>query len=178
MNDDVYFVNGHLADREPIKIPNTNKFLNLSWEDTVSYTRQLLAADIITQKVDTLLKYFRGDIKDYTLNPRNKNIYLLTQSNDYNILEYNFVTDQVSIFKGNVGYIENFRFFSNGYDYAFIKRDNNGFKNIFANISGVEKQITSYPGAINDFNISPDDNYITFSANRRDEIQSWIIKLN
>lgn len=178
MNDDVYFVNGRLSGDEPIKIPNTNKFLNLSWADTVYYTRQLLAADITTQKVDTLLKYFRGDIRDYTLNPRNKNIYLITQSNDYNILEYNFVTDQVSIFKGNVGYIENFRFFSNGYDYAFIKRDDNGFKNIFANISGVEKQITFYPSDVYNFNISPNDNYITFSANRRNEVQSWIIKLN
>ena len=153
MNDDVYFVNGNLSGDEPIKIPNTNKFLNLSWADTVSYIRQLLAADITTQKVDTLLKYFRGDIRDYTLNPRDKNIYLLTLSNGYNILEYNFVTDQVSIFKGNVAYIGNFRFFSNGYDYAFIKRDDNGFKNIFANISGVEKQVTFYPGAVNDFNI-------------------------
>jgi len=179
-SESIYQLNSTVWGKEPIKIPNTNKFLNLSYPNEFNgYKSQLLAVDLITQKVDTLLKYFQGSVIEYTLNPRNNNIFVLTESsNSYDILEYDYVTDQFSIFLSNVNYLKNFRFFPNGYDYAYIRKDQSKHYNIFLNIAGIEKQLTQYPGDINDFSISPNGDFIAFSANRRGEIQSWIIRLN
>jgi Tol biopolymer transport system component len=180
MSDSVYLVNGNLWGTEPVKIPNTSKFLNLTDPNKAAdFNYRLVAADIVSQKVDTLLKYFQGSVKEYTLNPRNNHIYVLTESsNSYDVLEYDYVTDQFSIFLSNVNFIENFRFFPNGFDFAYIRKDQNGYYNIFLNIAGIKKQLTKYPGDIHDFSISPNGESIAFSANRRDEIQSWIIRLN
>ena len=70
-----------------------------------------------------------------------------------------------------------FEFFPNGVDYGFIRRDENGFSNIYINIDGVEKQLTTYPGNVSNFDILPGGNRVVFSAERRGEIQSWIINI-
>jgi WD40 repeat protein len=179
MNDLVYPVNGNLWGTEPVKIPNTNKFLNFTDPNkAIDFNYKLVTADIVTQKVDTILKNFYGDVEEYTINPHNNNIYLLTVSNHYDIIEYNPATEKFSIFLGNVNYIRNLKFFPNNNNYAYIRKDQNGYYNIFLNINGIEKQLTKYPGDVTGFSISPDGNFIAFSANRRDEIQSWVISIN
>ncbi len=184
MSDAVYPINGNLWGSNPIKIPITNKFLNFTDPNKATdFDYCLVAADINSQKVDTLFKNYKGRVKDYTINPKNNHIYVValpsnTYNERYDILEYDYITDQFSIYQSNINYIRNFRFFPNGSDYAFIQKDQNGYYNIFLNIAGTEKQLTFYHGDVLGFNLSPDGQYVVFSANRRNEIQSWKIKVN
>lgn len=70
-----------------------------------------------------------------------------------------------------------FYFFPNGTDYAYIKEDDNGYDNIYLNIGGSERKLTTYPGDVYDFSFSPSSDYIVFSSERRGETQSWSMRL-
>ncbi len=172
-----YEVNGYLWGSDLIRIPNTNKFLNFLDPNSIDgHDRILLSADIDTKKVDTLLSDI-GYIKSYSINPETNNLVILILNNNGNsIFEYSFHDQSLSALFVDIDFLE-FKFFKNGIDYAFIKKGENWTDNIYVNINGNLRQITTYPGEIHDFDISPDGTKIVFSARRRNEIQSWIIEL-
>jgi len=178
MTDAEYEVKGYLWGTIPIRVPNTDKYLNiLDFNSTTNYKRELLVADIKTQKVDTLFKDIKGGIFDYTINPVNHNLCAINiYGNIKNVLEYNFQTNQTKLFLSNIKF-DQFKFLPNGVDYGYIMKDEKGFDNIFLNINGIDKQLTTYPGDVYEFSFSPNGNYAVFSSNRRGETQSWSIKL-
>jgi len=166
-----YEVHGYLWGTCPIRIPNTNKFLNLLNYNT------LLTADIETLKVDTLLNIPKGDIMNYSINPVNNNLYVITsKGNSYDVIEYDFETHLETNFLNNAKIYE-LKFFPNGVDYGYIKKDDNGFENIYLNVNGVERQLTKYPGDVYGFNFSPNGDEIVFYSKRRGEVQSWEIRI-
>lgn len=174
-----YEINGYLWDGNLVKVPNLNKFIELQDPNSTNpgYPYKLLIADIDTKKVDTLLKNYDGSIVSYSLNPITNDLYVIVSTNnDTNVLRLNLATNEYSTFLQNIP-VQKLIFAPNGIDYALIKKDNNGYSNIFYNKNGTERQITTYPSDVSDFCFSPDGNNIVFSCNRRNELQIWKIKL-
>jgi len=165
----------YLWGTEPIIIPNTTKILNKQDPNYVDIPRdRLLIYDYQTQEVDTLLKGIDIYIDDYTVNPITHKIYINTSYEG--IIEYDLKSDEYSTFISSEDF-EVFKFFPNGIDYAYIKKDDNNYSNIFVYQNSSEKQLTLYPGDVYGFSISPNGEQIVFSANRRGETQSRLINL-
>ncbi len=178
-NKTEYEIDGYLWDARLVKVPNSNKFLELQDPNSSnpSYPNKLLIADIDTKKVDTLLKDYGGSVVSYSLNPVSNDLYVVVSTNNgTNVLKLNLETNEYSIFIQNV-FVQKFAFAPNGIDYALIKKDHNGFYNIFYYNNGNERQVTTYPANVYDFCFSPDGNSISFPCERRNETQIWKIKL-
>lgn len=173
-----FVVNGFLWGSRPINIPGTKKYLNqLDPNSTKDYSNKVLVADIETQKVDTLLNDTNYQIESYTLNPVDQKLYISVPSgNKHDILIYDYFKNSMSTFLTNVDY-QVIRFLPNGRDYGFLKSDQNRNTQIYLNINGQEKQLTTYPGIVTEFDFSPNGDMIVFTARRRGEVQSWLMKL-
>jgi len=154
---------------KPVPIPATNKVICFWYPENSSKAKGILSLiDFKTGARDSLID--ADGISYYTLRPGSKEIYFIKSKgwplNDIYVL--NPENGEINLFKedytGNI-----ITWAPNGRDYA-LEVDGK----IYLYQSGVEHQLTTYPGQVQEIAFAPDGNSIAFATWRRGEKQIWI----